>query len=219
MKGNYELKVLAKNSLQGNWPMAILVCVAAWLLTDACTGNNGKEAAQYIWENGQLVKNASSSFNGLASLVSFLLGGSINFGLAVYFLHLVRKEKAQFSDLFAGFKTFFKNFVLYLLITVFTILWFMLLIVPGFIALLKYSMAFYIMRDNPELTPMEAIRRSKELMYGHKTRLFFFWLSFIGWFILGLITFGLGFLYLFPYYNTAKACFYEDLVEQPAEDF
>jgi len=217
MKENDELKSLAKNNLQGNWLLAILVCAVAWLLTDAFTGNNGKEAAQYIWENGQLVKNASSSFNGLASLISFLIGGSINFGLAVYFLHLARNEETQFSDLFTGFQNFFKNFLLHLLITVFTILWFMLLIIPGFIALLKYSMAFYIIRDNPDITPMEAIRRSSALMYGHKARLFFLLLSFIGWFILGIITFGLGFLYLYPYYNAAKANFYLDLLQQNVE--
>ncbi len=75
-------------------------------------------------------------------------------------------------------------------------------------------MAFYIMHDNPELTALEAIQQSKEMMVGHKARLFSLWLSFLGWFILGLFTFGIGFLYAMPYYNAAKANFYEDLKGQ-----
>lgn len=72
-------------------------------------------------------------------------------------------------------------------------------------------MAYYILVDNPELSALEAIRQSKEIMRGHKGRLFYLWLSFLGWFLLGLITMGIGFLYVAPYYEAAKANFYEDL--------
>lgn len=213
-KENYELKALGKRSLQGNWPLAAVVCVVAWLLTGAFTGNNGREAVDYVWQNGQIIETSRSGFNSLASFISFIISGPIYLGLAAFFLKLVRNEEVRFGDLFGGFKYFLNTFLLHLFIVIFTILWFMLLIVPGFVALLKYSMAFYIMRDNPEIGALEAIRQSKELMYGHKTRFFFLWLSFIGWFILGIVTFGLGFLYLLPYYNATKAHFYEDLLEK-----
>jgi uncharacterized membrane protein len=67
------------------------------------------------------------------------------------------------------------------------------------------------MNDNPDLKPLEAIELSKKMMYGHKARLFFLWLSFIGWFLLGIFTLGLGFLFLTPYYNATLANFYEDV--------
>lgn len=215
-KNNYELKALAKQNLQGHWPLAIVVCVIAWLLTDAFTGNNGREAVNYIWQNGQFVKTEQSTGYGLLSFLSFILAGPVNLGLAGFFLNLARSEEARLENLLDGFRQFLKTFILNLLITVFVILWFLLLIIPGFIAILRYSMAYYILRDNPELTPLEAITRSKEMMYGHKTRLFLLWLSFIGWFLVAIITFGLGFLYLIPYYNATKANFYEDLRLQSA---
>ena len=87
------------------------------------------------------------------------------------------------------------------------------MIVPGIIAGIKYSMAYYIVNDNPEIGGLEAIRRSKEMMEGHKMRFFEFWLSFLGWFILGIATFGLGMIYAVPYYRAAKANFYSDLAE------
>jgi len=208
---NIELKELARNNLRGNWPTAIIVWLVAWILTDALTGQGGKEAADYVWQNGELIRadNGPSSFGGL---VSFIVGGPINFGLAAFFLKLVRKEQvAAFSDLFSGFKYFFKNFILNLLIIIFVFLWFLLLIIPGFIALLKYSMAFYIMHDHPEIGAIEAISKSKEMMDGNKLRLFSLWFSFLGWFIIGIFTFGIGFLYAMPYYHAAKANFYEDI--------
>jgi uncharacterized membrane protein len=113
----------------------------------------------------------------------------------------------------SGFSLFKTNFILHLLIIIFTLLWALLLIIPGIIAGIKYSMAYYIVNDNPEIGGLEAIRRSKEMMEGHKMRFFEMWLSFLGWFILGVVTFGLGMIYAIPYYRAAKANFYLDLKE------
>jgi uncharacterized membrane protein len=213
MKSNAELKVLARDNLAGQWLIAILVSIVAWLLTSAFTGSSGKETVDYFWRNGELVRNVvnhnDSSF--LFSLISFILGGPINFGLATYYLKLARHQTATFTDLFDGFSYFWNNFVLNFFIIVFTFLWFLLLVIPGIIAALRYSMAYYIMNDNPGLRPLEAIRLSKNIMLGNKGRLFYLWLSFIGWFILGVLTLGIGFLFLLPYFNATIANFYEDI--------
>jgi uncharacterized membrane protein len=124
---------------------------------------------------------------------------------------LARNQEGDISELFSGFRYFLKTFVLNFFILVFTILWFLLLIIPGIIAILRYSMAYYIMNDNPDLRPLEAIELSKKIMVGQKARLFSLWLSFLGWFLLGIITFGIGFLYAIPYYNAAVANFYQDV--------
>lgn len=82
--------------------------------------------------------------------------------------------------------------------TVYTLLWSVLLIVPGIIKFISYSMAYYILLDASEYTASEAIKKSQVLMKGHKLDLFLLSLSFIGWFILGVIigffTFGIPFL-------------------------
>lgn len=211
MKSNAELKTLARENLKGKWLIAIIVSVVAWLLTDAFTGNSGKETVEYVWRNGEFVKTSVNHSNSMFSLIAFIIGGPINFGLASFFLKLARDQESAFSELFSGFHYFLKNFVINFFIVLFTILWFLLLIIPGIIAVLRYSMAYYIMNDNPDLKPLEAIDLSKKMMYGHKARLFFLWLSFIGWFLLGIFTLGLGFLYAMPYYNATLANFYEDI--------
>lgn len=167
-----------------------------WLLTAAFTGNGARETSQ---------------IEDIMSLISFILTGPVTFGLVTIFLKLVRSENPEFNDLFAGFSHFLNTLLLHFIITIFVLLWSLLLIIPGIIALLRYSMAYYILVDNPDLSALEAIRQSKEMMRGHKIRLFYLWLSFLGWFILGLITFGIGFLYVAPYFEGTKANFYEDL--------
>jgi Predicted integral membrane protein len=77
-----------------------------------------------------------------------------------------------------------------------------------------YAMVPFILHDNPGLDAMDAIKQSKEMMRGHKWHLFCLELSFIGWFLLCLLTLGIGFLWLYPYIKASKACFYNDLVSE-----
>lgn len=144
-------------------------------------------------------------------IVTFLASGAIMFGLYNYYLEVARRQSPGFSSFFTGFGLFGKSFLLYLLMYIFTYLWMLLLIVPGIIAALRYSQAFYILRDNPEIAPLEAIRRSKAMMDGHKGRLFVLGLTFLGWILLAILTCGIGFLWLYPYMQTASAHFHEDL--------
>ncbi len=208
---NSEFKRRAKKQLQGKWLEAAILSLIAWLLTTA--GGGVVETVQYVWQNGVLVSvpAAPSSFNGISNLLSIVLGGPIALGVAGYFLKLIRQEGPIIEDLFGGFKFFIKAFVLNIMITIFTLLWTLLLIIPGIIAYLRYSMSYYIMTDNPQLSAFEALNQSKFMMAGYKGKLFRLWLSFLGWFLVGILTLGIGFLWVLPYYNTAKANFYQDL--------
>lgn len=97
-----------------------------------------------------------------------------------------------------------------------TLLWMLLLIIPGLIMSYAYALTPYILKDNPEIEPMEASARSREMMKGHKLELFLLHLSFIGWIVLSILTCGIGFLWLYPYIYTAQASFYENLKAEPA---
>ena len=74
-----------------------------------------------------------------------------------------------------------------------------------------YSMVPYLLHDYPELTPREAMKISREMMSGQKWELFVLNLTFIGWILLSIITFGVGMIFVEPYMSTARAAFYEDL--------
>lgn len=78
-------------------------------------------------------------------------------------------------------------------------------------------MAPFICEDHPELTENECIDKSKEMMNGHKWDLFLLDLSFIGWYLLGIVSLGIGLLWVLPYYNSARVKFYEQLVADQNE--
>lgn len=100
-----------------------------------------------------------------------------------------------------------------MLTSVFTFLWSLLFIIPGIIASLSYSMVYFIALDNLELSALDVIRKSKEMMRGHKGEYFVLGLSFIGWGILGIFTLGILYLWLIPYMQVTMANFYNELKE------
>ena len=111
-----------------------------------------------------------------------------------------------------GFGGYGHVFATLFLTDLFTFLWSLLLVIPGIIAAYSYRLVPYIIKDHPELSAMEVIRKSKELMKGNKWKAFLLDLSFIGWFLLGAITLGLvNVFWTNPYSESANAVFYNDL--------
>jgi uncharacterized membrane protein len=110
-----------------------------------------------------------------------------------------------------AFSDYVRNAVSILLVYVYTALWTLLLIVPGIVKGLAYSLTPFIVKDNPELSPNEAINLSIKMMKGHKFDLFYLYLSFIGWILLAMLTLGIGLLWVIPYMQTAMAAFYLDV--------
>ena len=85
-----------------------------------------------------------------------------------------------------------------------------LLIIPGIIAAIGLTFYAYVVADNPELDVTNALRKCWEITLGFKMDLFVFYLSFIGWAILAVFTFGIGVLWLVPYMQFATIAFYKD---------
>ena len=75
-------------------------------------------------------------------------------------------------------------------------------------------MSYYIKLDNPELGANDCITASRKLMKGHKWQLFVLDLSFIGWYIVGMLCFGVGVLWVQAYHEVARAEFYNSLVNE-----
>ena len=69
-------------------------------------------------------------------------------------------------------------------------------------------MVAYLLAENPELTNEEAFRLSREFTRGEKWHLFVLDLSFLGWYLLGALCFGIGVLFVAPYHEAAVAEFY-----------
>ena len=77
-----------------------------------------------------------------------------------------------------------------------------------------YSFSNVIAIENPEITPIVAVNESKKLMKGNRWKLFLLQLSFIGWAILAILTFGIGMLWLMPYIEFANIAFYKHLANE-----
>lgn len=90
-------------------------------------------------------------------------------------------------------------------------IWSLFLIVPGIIAALSYSQVYYVLHDNPQVGCKRAREISCALTDGCKWDLFVLELSFIGWWLLVGLTAGIAFIYVWPYYQTTKAMYYENL--------
>ena len=130
-------------------------------------------------------------------------------GYTGYTMNVARFAPAGFGDLFDAFEILLKVLVLNILENLFIALWSLLLIIPGIIAAYRYSMAIYILLDDPDKGVMDCIRESKAMTMGHKGELFVLDLSFLGWALLSVIPFVS--LYAVPYLMVARANYYKVL--------
>ena len=147
-------------------------------------------------------------------IIGLLIMGPLTVGLSFALIYVVENPNGSdnYELLFEGFKqSFVTSFLAILLVRLFTFLWSLLFVIPGIIKGLSYSMTSFIIAENPMIDPMDAIAKSQELMRGHKFELFMLHLSFIGWYLLGIITFGIGLFFIIPYVQTAIANFYVEL--------
>jgi uncharacterized membrane protein len=154
---------------------------------------------------------ATQSIPKVGTLLGFIIQGPMALGLVIFCLALSRNQNPQFKQLFEGFEKFGTAFLAQLLITIFTILWTLLLIIPGIIASLSYSMTFYIIADDPTIGAREAIKKSKKMMMGNKWKLVGLGLRFTGWILLSILTLGIGLLWIAPYIQITFAKFYDDI--------
>lgn len=185
---NSELMRRARDSLKGKWGLAIGVCLVNFLVAAGCN------AIPFI-----------------GFVVGVLVNGPLVVGLALFSLNLSRGKDAKLEQLFDAFYDIANPLVAYLLVALFTLLWLLLLIVPGIIAALSYSMTFFIIADDKSISAQDAIKKSKQMMTGHKGKLFGLGMRFFGLGILCIFTLGIGFIWLIPYSQLTMAKFYDDL--------
>jgi len=186
---NKEIMKQAKEALKGHWGLAIGTIVVFYLVTIAVS------IIPYIgW------------------LGSLLISGPMSVGISIFSLAISRKQETRLSQIFEGFHTFGVALRTYLLYCLFVLLWALLLIIPGIIAAIAYSQAFYILADDDHSNSARAaLRESKQMMQGNKWKYVCLNLRFTGWALLCILTLGIGFLWLIPYVAVSLARFYDDV--------
>lgn len=113
-----------------------------------------------------------------------------------------------------GLRSWLRNWWGYLLMEIKVALWTFLFIIPGIVKAFAYALTPFLLVDCPELSALQCIKLSNQMMKGHKFDLFYLYLSFIGWMLLSILTLGIGLLWLVPYMQTSMASFYLDVKEQ-----
>jgi uncharacterized membrane protein len=192
---NITLMRAARESLKGKWGLAIGTFLIYTVFTSAM---------------GSIHSRGS---NLTFSVLNLIIGGPFALGAAIFSLSLSRSKESRLEQIFDGFNFFLTAFIAYLLLILYVLLWALLLIVPGIIAALGYSMTFYILADDPLITPQDALKKSKFIMHGYKLKLFYLCLRFFLLALLCILTLGIGFLWLIPYVHVTLAKFYDDIKE------
>lgn len=159
-----------------------------------------------------LVTSILSSIPGVGPILTLVISGPLAVGLVGISIKIIRNESTKINDLLDGFNCFGEAFLLQLLNGLFVFLWSLLLLIPGIVKAYAYSMSTYILADNPNISQKQARQKSEQLMIGHKFDLFVLDFSFIGWYLLGILTLGILFIWVIPYQYAARASFYNDLV-------
>ncbi|MDD3214684.1 MAG: DUF975 family protein [Eubacteriales bacterium] len=227
----YVFKSKAMRALKGNWQTALLVSFMADLpmVVSQLMQNTGLRdislfsTREAILEAVLAVPSQTWFWMGMVSGLALVVTPVLAVGSNYYFICRLRKQELGFSGVFSRMKVFLKAFFLYLLIVVKVFLWSLLLVVPGIVAMLNYSMAPYYLAEHPESSVWEALNFSKQAMKNQKMNYLLLYLSFIGWLLMAMISEmllgGISVilalvvsqfiqLYMTTYLNAATASFY-----------
>lgn len=154
---------------------------------------------------------------GVLAFITELLALPLYIGFISYILSLTREEEVSLTDIFQDYKKIGLIIVTLIISYVFIIFGYILLIIPGIMIAFSLVMVGYLLADSKETSISEArniIRESIEMMNGYKLDYFIFELSFIGWYFLGAITFGIAYIYVIPYFTFANTLYYQRLKEK-----
>ena len=185
-----QLMRKARTLLEPHWILAIGVCLA----------------------NAVMVA-APAELESYGQIVSLLLAGPLQLGLCFFFLNLVKGKETRFELLFEGFKPLLTVLLAYAIITALTVIGLILLIVPGIVVALGFSMTYYVIAEDPEISFQTALEQSWKLTDGYKMELLELNLRFIPWYLLGLLCFIVGVFAVVPWHNTTLTLYYQYLKE------
>jgi uncharacterized membrane protein len=188
MFNRMEIKQRAKATFLNDYGISIGAYVLFWLVGAAASGIT-------------------------AGLGALLILPPLMVGYSSFVLRIYKGENGDIGDMFTnGFSNYGRNLGGMLFMELFVFLWSLLFVIPGIVKALAYSMTPYILADCPNVRATDAIKLSMRMTRGHKGGIFVMCLSFIGWWLLSAITFGiLQLLFVGPYTNTSFAGLYVDL--------
>lgn len=198
MFNSKEFKNKALKSLKGSWVPTIKVSVVFTVI--------------YVFIAFFL------QYTFLEVLFVISITGVLNLALVVFFTILTQThDHICFSDFLDSLNFWATGILASFWMTLWTILWSLLFFIPGMIKAIAYSQTYFILAENPEISVKKAVTLSKIITKGYKGDIFIFYLSFIGWIFLSMVTGGIGFIFLIPYFTSSSVFQYRFLKKQALE--
>lgn len=235
MWNRIELKEDSKSLLRLNyWPFVLVALIHAVVAGSGTGGRGSRAGAAGDWEDlfgdGYYGYNENQLMNEIVRYILPFFGlamitviGMLAIGLVLdifvlgpmevgckRYMTMAREVKPQFQEIVFAFRNCYANVVKTMFLkNLYTFLWSLLFVIPGVVKSYEYRMVPYLMAEYPDMASDEAFRISREMMTGNKWEAFVLDLSFIGWNLLSVITFGLtGIFYSGPYQMLTNAALY-----------
>ena len=220
MRTRQEIKAIGKEQFKLNYWNCVLAAEIARVVStgqDAFRVVSGQQDTFYMMDSQPAQATVSVRANA-GGLLALLLGGPIAVGLNYFFVKNVRGERDELS-VTTPFTEAFRNFPRKLggslWMGLFVFLWALLLVIPGIIKGISYSMTQYLLADCPNVKARDALKLSMRMMNGHKWEYFVMGLSFLGWNLLSALTLGiLSVFYVDPYMRSSFAEYYLELRDE-----
>lgn len=174
-----------------------------------CSVLSGMSRTEWVNVAGEWVQLTSRT--PFSSAFSFLVAPVLTVGAARFYLTFLKSGDHSLEDFKYAFNNYGRCLAGMLWMNLCVFLWSLLLVIPGIIKLISFSMTPYILADNPYVGFREGTKISAVLTDGRKWDVVKVALSFLGWLLLTALTFGIAGFYVMPWYDTAMAMLYETL--------
>ena len=204
----------AKEAMRGQYPSVILFGIITLIIAGVVSAI-GEVFAPTV-EDFTVIDPGIPFLYLVFNIATFVLSALIAYGYTKLFYAIICGSVIDVKALLeATFKEQpLRSIILRFFMTLFLSLWTLLFFIPGLIKSYAYAMSFYhIMRG--EQDALAAITLSRQSMFGHKMDLFILDLSYLGWYILGIFTFGLLYIWIIPRHMTARMLMFNDLYGEP----
>ena len=164
------------------------------------------------------INNQNSLSLLLESALSILML-PMTIGMVFYLINLVHGKKFDIEQIFSKYSDIIRIFLVNVLKSIIVTLYTLLLIIPGIIKSIEYALTDYILADDDfnDLKTKEVLDLSKELMNGHKMEYFMLYLYYTLMIFLGILTFGILWIWTIPEMTIANAKFATLLLDEYKE--
>ncbi len=200
---NSEIIQTSKHLLKDKYNLVMVPYFIGFLILQLIQGTN-------INSNPINVGDEVYTNFGFSPLL-ILTAGPMTLGLYIFTLAFLNDESLEFKKIFSGFKFYFKALFASLIYVLFVLIGLVLFIIPGIVFSMMFSQVYFIIADNPEVGLIEAFKQSKTIMYGHKWQYFKLSLRYGFYFILGIFTLFIWWLWLIPQNYVSFGLFYKNI--------